>query len=194
MGVSYVCVFILFILIECTRFFMVYTYPNDKRSITLDSMVRTFTDERDSGPLVLTHIYLLIGCMLPLMIHLFTPKKGPIFGTCHGETLGPLLGVLILGVGDTMASLVGVYMGKNKWSYKTKKTVEGTIGAITSVLLTGTFIVLLRCSYQSVLLDQQFIGWIISTIVTCLLEATTNQIDNLVLPIFQFALMQMLCS
>jgi hypothetical protein len=40
----------------------------------LQEYLQVFTDERDEGLLILTHIYLLVGCTLP--IWLFPPIKG----------------------------------------------------------------------------------------------------------------------
>lgn len=31
-----------------------------------DSFFTSFTDYRDSGPLIMSHIYLLVGCALPI--------------------------------------------------------------------------------------------------------------------------------
>lgn len=40
---------------------------------TLDRSLRPFLDKQDSGPLILTHVYLLSGCSLPLW--LTTPSQ-----------------------------------------------------------------------------------------------------------------------
>jgi hypothetical protein len=39
----------------------------------------------------------------------------------------PYLGVLLVGLGDSFASLAGMYLGRIKWPH-TKKTVEGAAG------------------------------------------------------------------
>jgi len=39
----------------------------------IDSFMRTFIDERDAGSLILTHLYLLVGCAAP--VWLYTPSK-----------------------------------------------------------------------------------------------------------------------
>jgi len=211
MCVAYVAALVLFILVECTRFFLIYSNPKAVLSIYIDTMIRRFTDERDSGLLVLTHIYLLVGCMTPLLLHIFANRS---LSNCFHETLAPLTGVLILGIGDTMASLVGIYFGRNRWSNRSKKTIEGTLGAIAGVLMTGYILGVWNCGhycqqdkevqdYERMMCNKMTTGittsvvrtttaaWTISTVLTCLLEATTNQIDNLVLPIFQYAIMKM---
>jgi hypothetical protein len=44
--------------------------------------------------------------------------------------------VLLVGLGDSFASLAGMYLGRIKWPH-TKKTVEGTMAAVAVVLLAG---------------------------------------------------------
>lgn len=47
--------------------------------------------------------------------------------------LPAMCGVLVLGIGDSMASLVGVWVGRLKW-FNINRTVEGTAAAITSIM------------------------------------------------------------
>ncbi|GBG74610.1 hypothetical protein CBR_g19018 [Chara braunii] len=68
-----------------------------------------FTDSRDSGPLIIS-----VLATMPL---------------------APFAGVLAIGVGDTMASLVGFCYGRILIFNDGKKTVEGTIAGILSTLL-----------------------------------------------------------
>lgn len=35
----------------------------------IQSALITFVDEKDAGPLILTHLYLLLGCAVPLWLY-----------------------------------------------------------------------------------------------------------------------------
>lgn len=85
-------------------------------------------DERDAGKIVLTHVYLLAGCALPSFLCPYPNGGGG--GNAGGSgAIVPYAGVLILGVGDTVASVVGTFVGKMLWvpSEGRGKTVEGTV-------------------------------------------------------------------
>lgn len=135
----------------------------------IETYVSGFVDERDSGELILTHLFLLLGCGLPVLL-------------CSNEGNNSLAvkfcGISVLAIGDAAASAIGVKFGKHKWP-GSKKSFEGTIGAfvgtwITIVTLTslgaGTFDV-----KRSLLLA-------IPSLVGAFDEAFTSQIDNLTLP------------
>lgn len=67
----------------------------------LERLFAPYVDERDAGLAVLTHSYLLLGCALPLWLHL------PLFSDYQWRALQQncvpaLAGVLVLGVGDSM--------------------------------------------------------------------------------------------
>lgn len=68
-----------------------------------------FADQKDSGGISLTPIYLLIGCSLPLWIH---PARCALRAAV---TIPVLSGLIAVGVGDTAASIIGSLYGKHKW-------------------------------------------------------------------------------
>ena len=43
-------------------------------------------------------------------------------------------GILALGVGDALASIVGKRVGKHRWSASSTKTVEGSVAFAVSVI------------------------------------------------------------
>lgn len=83
-------------------------------SYGLDQAIELFIDEKDAGKVALTPIYLLVGCSLPLWLH-----PCPWCLLENKNDLLPLLsGVLSVGVGDTVASVVGSKFGRNLWLSK----------------------------------------------------------------------------
>ncbi|XP_033851257.3 dolichol kinase-like [Acipenser ruthenus] len=169
---------VVFMLLEYVRYFRIR--PTGQ---LLRQLLTLFLDERDSGPLILTHIYLLLGVSLP--IWLFpgpcTPK-----GTLPGAgALVPYAGVLAVGVGDTVASVFGSTLGEIRWP-GTKKTVEGTATSIFAQIIA---VALLLIFDGTVNLNTSY-SWIVGSItLVSLLEAYTSQIDNLMLPLYLFVLL-----
>lgn len=113
-----------------------------------------------------THIYLLLGCMMPLWLNLD--------GKNYFDMTLCMSGVTILGVGDSMASWVGKTFGKVLWP-ATSKSLIGTCAAIFSVLLV-LFPFTRLC-----------LSTIVSTSLIAYIEAGTKQIDNLILPLYFFS-------
>ena len=104
----------------------------------LSAFLARFLDSRDGGTLVLTHLYLLLGCALPLWLADALPGPPPLppaataaataaagAGAGVGAGAGappprsvaldvaPFAGVVALGMGDAVASVVGVHLGRN---------------------------------------------------------------------------------
>lgn len=93
-----------------------YYKPN-----SLHAFFSSFCDERESkedGPIV-THLYLLLGCGLPITIS-FIIFDGGFF---NGEfTTLAFSGIIFLGVGDVAAALYGRAYGVQKWHKGTTKS------------------------------------------------------------------------
>jgi len=70
---------------------------------SLHGFMSAYLDHRDDGPLILTHIYLLLGCAIPVWMCGSGPTARPLHG---GQTtwgvggLAPYAGIISLGVGD----------------------------------------------------------------------------------------------
>ncbi|NXG48419.1 DOLK kinase, partial [Psilopogon haemacephalus] len=163
----------LLIFLEYVRYFRIKPFGQ-----TLRQLLSVFLDERDSGPLILTHIYLLLGMSLPVWL---LPRPCAPRGALSGAgALVPYAGVLAVGVGDTMASVLGSTMGEIKWP-GTKKTFEGTMTAIFAQIIAVALILIFD---SSVNLNSSY-AWILASIsLVSLLEAYTTQIDNLLLPLY----------
>ncbi|XP_049594794.1 dolichol kinase [Syngnathus scovelli] len=168
----------VFLFLEYVRYFRIKPLGRPLRQ-----MLTLFLDERDSGPLILTHIYLLLGMALPIWI--FPGACAP-KGTLPGAGgLVPYAGVLAVGIGDTAASVLGSAVGEIRWP-GTKKTMEGTA---TSVLAQIVGVALLLIFDVGVNLNGAY-SWILSSVaLVAMLEAYTSQIDNLLLPLYLLILL-----
>lgn len=134
-----------------------------------------FTDSRDSDILIISHFSLLLGCALPLWLT----------DTQNDRPLAPFAGVLSLGIGDTMASVIGHNYGSWQLRSSSKKTMEGTIAGILSMLLSCIAVQLLFMAGLSV---TEWISLTTAVVCTGLMEAYTMQLDNAFLPLIFFAL------
>ncbi|CZS89666.1 related to phosphatidate cytidylyltransferase [Rhynchosporium agropyri] len=97
-----------------------------------------YVDGRDlKGPVVISHIFLLIGCAIPLWLSLGTlPRTGT--GSLAGwevptREVSMVSGVICVGMGDAAASLIGRRYGRRKWLWGGGKSIEGSIAFATAV-------------------------------------------------------------
>ncbi|XP_030625281.1 dolichol kinase [Chanos chanos] len=166
-----------FLFLELVRFFRIRPLGT-----VLRQLLTLFLDERDSGPLILTHIYLLLGLSLPIWL-----SPGPCIpkgGLKGAAGLVPYAGVLAVGVGDTVASIFGSSVGEIRWP-GTKKTLEGTA---TSVFAQIIGVALFLIADGNINLNASY-SWIVGSItIVAMLEAYTSQIDNLLLPLYLYIL------
>uniref|UniRef100_M8C7K8 dolichol kinase n=1 Tax=Aegilops tauschii TaxID=37682 RepID=M8C7K8_AEGTA len=123
--------FALFLILEMIRVWEVYPLGH-----TIHQFMNAFTDHRDSEILIISHFSLLLGCALPKWM-----SSG-----FNDRPLAPFAGILSLGIGDTMASMIGYKYGVLRWSKTGKKTIEGTAAGITSVLAACSILVTLLAS------------------------------------------------
>jgi len=224
----------LFILAEYIRWAKLPPFAQ-KMSV----FMKSYLDLRDSGSVILTHSYLLLGCALPLWLHMHVlavthpsaiqaaldsytsfhsildewRRTMSIASTDGDASIGSvpqelifdmdhylpaLAGVLILGVGDSMASIVGVCVGRIRW-FDSKRTLEGTLAAIITILLT-VFALFIGMQWINIafydgllhILAPNWSGVLVATTLACMLEAATSQIDNLFLPLFYYAALVLL--
>ncbi|XP_069942127.1 dolichol kinase isoform X2 [Cherax quadricarinatus] len=143
----------------------------------------SFLDEKDQGTLILSHIYLLAGVASPLWLSpcaLYDAEEGS--SLSPGSVLPLLAGVLAVGIGDTAASVGGTYFGQKHWS-GTKKTVEGSICGVVAQLVAVLVLVFMN------IVDMSLKAWghfFISAALTAVVEALTDQVDNIVLPLLLY--------
>ncbi|KAL1128755.1 hypothetical protein V6Z11_A13G269600 [Gossypium hirsutum] len=132
-----------------------------------------FTDHRDSDILIVSHFSLLLGCALPIWM-----SSG-----FNDRPLIPFAGILSLGIGDTMASMVGHKYGVLRWS-KTGCTAAG----IVSVLAACSVLLPLLAS-TGYILTQNWFPLLIAVTTSGLLEAYTAQLDNAFIPLVFYSLL-----
>ncbi|RKF81995.1 putative phosphatidate cytidylyltransferase [Golovinomyces cichoracearum] len=99
-----------------------------------------FVDERDlRGPVVLSHIFLLIGCAIPLWLTLGslsrTNSANLIGWDVNSREVSMVAGVICVGMGDSAASLFGRRFGRVKWSWSGGKSFEGSVAFAIAVLI-----------------------------------------------------------
>ncbi|KAJ3189480.1 hypothetical protein HDU85_003111 [Gaertneriomyces sp. JEL0708] len=161
------------ILIEYIRFFNIWPLGQG-----IHNFMCQFLNERDSGPVVLSHLYLLSGCALPVWLNKIAMQS----------VLGGLSGILTLGIGDTMASVCGKRFGRIHWP-GTSKTVEGTLAFIlsisTALLVSSTLDIVAIDSWATIM---------ICVTLSSLLEAFSDQNDNLIIPLYTFGMLHLLTA
>ncbi|KAF2212648.1 hypothetical protein CERZMDRAFT_40643 [Cercospora zeae-maydis SCOH1-5] len=118
----------VFLLLEVIRAGQVPPLGN-----AISRFVAPYVDGRDlRGPVVVSHIFLLIGCAVPLWFSLASiardgqaPWKGWELKDNRRET-AMVAGVVCVGMGDAAASLIGRRYGRRKWIWVGGKSLEGS--------------------------------------------------------------------
>ncbi|CAL5024052.1 unnamed protein product [Urochloa decumbens] len=157
-----------FLTLEMIRIWEIYPLGR-----AVHQFMNAFTDHRDSDILIVSHFSLLLGCALPKWM-----SSG-----LNDRPLAPFAGILSLGIGDTMASMIGYKYGVLRWS-KTGSTAAG----ITSVLAACSILVSLLAS-SGYILSQNWLSLLIAVTLSGLLEAYTAQLDNAFIPLVFYSLL-----
>ena len=101
-----------------------------------------FTDERDTGVFVMTHIYLLLGCAVPVWLAIGNcVTHAELSNSTENDSPGVLLftlaqslaGILALGVGDAAAAIVGIIAGAAGLAHTWKSTVAAVCSIAVQV-------------------------------------------------------------
>ncbi|KAJ6152865.1 hypothetical protein N7497_007184 [Penicillium chrysogenum] len=104
----------------------------------LTSFLTPYVDGRDHrGPVIVSHIFLLIGCSIPLWLSLSDLPRtglGPWAGwEIPSRDVSMASGVICVGMGDAAASLVGRRYGRLKWFWGGGKSLEGSAAFVAAV-------------------------------------------------------------
>jgi dolichol kinase len=184
MALSYAIAIALLMVIEIIR---CYSFGLEKGSSVLsflNAFYATFLDEKDSnaaeGGLTITHITLILGTAIPLwmyqmIMNLSGENKVPIFFL-------PYVGVLALGVGDSVGAIAGIAFGRHSWP-GSSRTIEGSCCMLLSMVIP---------LYLASVEDVFDIGKTLA--IVTLVEASTSQIDNLCLPLIGTTLVALSAS
>lgn len=163
---SFSAAFALFTFAEYVRYFALYPF-----GASLHLFMNEFLDHKDSGTAILSHFYLLTGCANSVWF------EGP-------SQLLQYTGILSLGVGDALASIVGKRFGHYRWSPVNPKTAEGSVAFTLSVVAFA--FVLRLCGLAegfSVARYTLVVG------LSSLLEAFSVQNDNLIVPMYMWSML-----
>ncbi|XP_013106888.2 dolichol kinase isoform X1 [Stomoxys calcitrans] len=153
----------------------------------LEKAFFSFADEKDAGLIAFTPMCLLIGSSLPMWI-----MPCPCVTDEHGlnsQLLALLAGILTIGFGDTAASVIGSKWGRTKWR-NSSRSIEGSVAFVIYVILP---IVILQLMEFIQLNEMQWGVIVLATLVAALVEAHTDQIDNLVLPLVFYVIVSLGC-
>jgi dolichol kinase len=123
----------VFLLLEAVRAGQVPPLGN-----ALARFVAPYVDGRDlRGPVVVSHIFLLVGCAVPLWFSLAASHRDASgWELAHSQRdVGMLSGVICVGMGDAAASLIGRRYGRHKWSWVGGKSFEGSAAFAVAVTI-----------------------------------------------------------
>ena len=167
----------------------------------LSAFLAPYVDGRDHrGPIVVSHIFLLIGCAIPLWLSLAAiPRSGqePWAGwEVNARDVSMVSGVVCVGMGDSAASLVGRRYGRHKWYWGGGKSLEGSLAFAAAVtvgliaahtwLRTGGW-VLYDGQSPAIVLGKAFLAATGASLTEAVL---TGANDNVVVPVVLWLLVR----
>lgn len=134
-ALAFVLVLAIFLVLDLFR---ASQLPPLSRPLTF--FLAPYVDGRDHrGPVIVSHIFLLIGCAIPLWLSLAAvPRTGasPWEGwDVPTRDLGMISGVVCVGMGDAAASLIGRRFGRHRWCWSGGKSLEGSLAFAIAVIL-----------------------------------------------------------
>lgn len=188
-GLALMIVLAVFLMLDLFR---ASQLPPISRPLT--NFLAPYVDGRDyRGPVIVSHIFLLIGCAIPLWLSLSSTGRA---GTKPWEgwdvtsrDLSMVSGVICVGMGDAAASLIGRRYGKTKWYWGGGKSIEGSAAFAVAVMmgLTVSWIWLRVGGWMEFrrqdLLPTVFKSLLAGTGASIMESVLTAANDNVVVPI-----------
>ena len=138
----------------------------------LTPKMETFRNGLDGGTPVLSHIWLLQGCAFSVM---FSGRSNDVL-----TKLMALSGTFSLGILDSCAALGGKLLKGPRWPHSAK-TCSGTIIGIAAMIVAQSCVVWFW--YQRAPMFPEYLLICASSITSGLWEATSDQNDNITLPL-----------
>ena len=165
-----------------------------------------YIDGRDlRGPVIVSHIFLLIGCATPLWLSLAGAERaeGGFWKGWEVEAeerdVSMLSGVICVGMGDAAASLIGRRYGRRKWPWAGGKSLEGSVAFAVAVVagLAAGKVWLQVGGWGGQTLDgaEQWGGWVVRSAVAAGVASFTEAVltgcnDNVVVPVVLWCLVR----
>ncbi|VIO90626.1 Uncharacterized protein BM_BM6885, partial [Brugia malayi] len=144
----------------------------------LNDWLLIFIDKQDSPKLILTPIYLMAGIFLPLFL-------SPIANNEYRH-LYHFAGVATIGVGDSLAAIIGSKYGRLYWP-KSQKTMEGSVAFAIGQFI---FCILICLYYLKCDINMYQLLWIMLSSFTCaFFEAILPAMDNIILPVIAYLIL-----
>lgn len=126
-----------------------------------------------------SHFSLLVGMAAPIWMTAARSEEG------IQNPASAFAGVAILGIADSAASIMGRKLGRHR-ILGTRKTLEGTAGGIVcNTLFWGVLSGFTSCG-------RSLGHYALASGLSCLLEASTTQLDNIFLPLHHMTLLLLL--
>jgi dolichol kinase len=167
----------------------------------LTTFLAPYVDGRDHrGPVIVSHIFLLIGCAIPLWLSLAAVRRGghdPWAGwDVEARDVSMISGVVCVGMGDSAASLVGRRYGRHKWYWGGGKSLEGSLAfaAAVTVGLVAAYTwlrvggwVMYNAQAPAIVLGKAFLAALGASLTEAVL---TGANDNVVVPVMLWLLVR----
>ncbi|KAH8740952.1 hypothetical protein FG386_002498 [Cryptosporidium ryanae] len=145
---------------------------------TLNYLFMPFVDKKDNPDgFVITHICLLIGVSLPIIVEFSNHKDQEAF-----DIVSAAIGIATIGIGDTSSAIFGVTFGSIPLPGNKSKTLFGMISFLISTFISLVILCdvsLSKCNYSDLLLIS---------FISSILESYTLQIDNTTIPLYTLAI------
>lgn len=216
MSLAFAFVLVLFIFFEWIRVFHIWIPGINAQK--MDEFLRQFTEQPaacekekttkdsgssrtwDAGPLILSHVYLLLGSALPFWLTEAWMRQRHINWTLRNRSLimfASTNGIFTIGIADLLASLIGQKLGRLRWVQPTtksshhvnKKTLTGSLGGFMGLMFSWA-LVAYACGFTIMLPEI-----VVAGLGSMMLEALSAQNDNLMIPCWTtFFLLQFMNS
>lgn len=131
----------IFLLLEVIRAGQLLPLGN-----AIGRFIAPYVDGRDlRGPVVVSHLFLLIGCAVPLWFSLASISRSGGLPWKDWDLINDtrevamLAGVICVGMGDAAASLFGRRYGRHKWIWVGGKSIEGSAAFAVAVTIGLVF-------------------------------------------------------